>query len=262
MVMRIDDARCSLDEDDFQHVKIAFPEALGVRYYRPLHFETVLNFDRSGSLVVHLDHLKNGLRFPLHHFVVEILRGFGMIPSWLTPESIGYLISFLIKAKEVGLRPTLSSFQTVFQLMRKETCYFYFKPRPGYCPVYVPESPESWKQRFILVSSSDWAEFPPYTFPNFLNPTPSHLLTENDKWMLIVCDAGVGMVRRMHEVVTLKNLKDFHIATVLHPRGTWAELRALYGENSYLNVHLVLYEFSSTGEEDEDEDEEEADDEY
>ncbi|GAB2285955.1 hypothetical protein Dimus_039738 [Dionaea muscipula] len=164
-----------------------------------------------------------------------------MISSWLTPESIGYLISFLIKAKEAGLRPTLSSFQTVFQLMRKETCYFYFKPRPGYCPVYVPESPDSWKQRFILVSSSNWNEFQPYTFPIYLNPTPSHLLIENDKWMLTVCDAGVGTVPRMHELVTLENLEDFHIAIVLHPK------------NSYLNGHPTLYEISSTGEEDEDE---------
>ncbi|GAB2279290.1 hypothetical protein Dimus_039342 [Dionaea muscipula] len=216
MGLRIDDARCSLDEDDFQHVRIAFPEALGVRYYRPLHFETVLNFRRDRSLAVHLDHFKNGLRFPLHPFVVDMLRGFGMIPSWLTPESIGYLISFLIKAKEAGLRPTLSAFQTVFQLMHKETCYFYFKRRPGFYLVYVPESLESWKQRFILVSSNDWDEFPPDTFPIYLNPTPSHLLTENDKWMLTVCDAGVGTVPRMHEVVTLKNLEDFHIATMLH----------------------------------------------
>ncbi|GAB2266757.1 hypothetical protein Dimus_037916 [Dionaea muscipula] len=258
MGMRIDDAKYSLDEDDFQHVRIAFPEAPRVRYYRPLHFETVLNFNRSGSLAVHLDHFKNGLRFPLYPLVVEILRGFGMIPSCLTPESIGYLISFLIKVKEAGLRPTLSAFQTIFQLIRKETYYFYFKPRLGFYPVYVPESLESWKQRFILVSSNDWDGFQPYTFPNYLNPTPSHLLTENDKWILTVCDAGVGTVPRMHEVVTLENLEDFHIATMLHPRGTWAELRALYGENSYLNGHLTLYEISSTGEEDEDE--EDADD--
>ncbi|GAB2278746.1 hypothetical protein Dimus_039304 [Dionaea muscipula] len=147
--------------------------------------------------------------------------------------------------------------------MRKETCCFYFKPRPSYCPVYVPESPDSWKQRFILVSSSDWNEFQPHTFPIFLNPTPSHLLSENDKWMLTVRDAGVGTVPRLYKVVTLENLEDFHITTVLHPRGTWAELRALYGENSYLNSHPTLYEISSTGEEDEDkEEEEEADDEY
>ncbi|GAB2288142.1 hypothetical protein Dimus_037978 [Dionaea muscipula] len=183
-----------------------------------------------------------------------------MILSELTPESIGYLISFFIKAKEAGLRPTLLAFQTVFQLIRKETCYFYFKPRPGYCPVYVLESLESWKQRFILVSSSDWDEFQPYTFPIYLNPTPSYLLTENDKWMLTICDAGVGTVPRMHEVVTLENLKDFHIARMLHPRETWAELRALYGENSYLNGHPTLYEISST--DGEDEDEEDADDEY
>ncbi|GAB2270766.1 hypothetical protein Dimus_038877 [Dionaea muscipula] len=189
------------------------------------------------------------------------MRGFGMISSWLTPESIDYLISFIIKVKEAYLRPTLSSFQTVFQLIRKETGYFCFKPRPGYYPVYIPESPDSWKQRFILVSSSDWDEFQPYMFPNFLNPTPSHLLSENDKWMLMVCDAGGGTVPRLHEVVTLEILEDYHIATVPFPRGTWAKLRALYGENSYLNGHPTLYEISSIGEEDEEE-EEDADDEY
>ncbi|GAB2281257.1 hypothetical protein Dimus_039454 [Dionaea muscipula] len=220
MGMRIDDARCSFTENDFEHVKIAFPKAPGVRYYRPLHFESVLNFERRESLAVHLDHFKNGIRFPLHPFLVEVMRGFGMIPSWLTPESIGYLVSFIIKAKEAYLRPTLSSFQTVFQLIRKEIGYFCFKPHPNYCPIYVPESPDSWKQRFVLVSSSDWDEFQPYMFPNYLNPTPSHLLSENDKWMLMVCDAGGGTVPRLHEVVTLENLEDYHIATVLHPRGT------------------------------------------
>ncbi|GAB2297721.1 hypothetical protein Dimus_038491 [Dionaea muscipula] len=185
-----------------------------------------------------------------------------MLPAWLTPESIGYLISFLIQDKESGLTPTLSAFQTVVQLIRKETSYFYFKPRPGFCPVYVPESPDLWKERFILISSNDWDEFQPYMFPIYLNPTPSHLLTENDKWMLTVCDAGVGTVPRMHEVVSLENLDDFHITTVLHPRGIWDELRALYGESFYMNGHPTLYEISSTEEEDEEEDEEESDDEY
>ncbi|GAB2288695.1 hypothetical protein Dimus_038016 [Dionaea muscipula] len=175
MGMRIDDARCSLTENDFEHVKIVFPEAPG--------------------------------------------------------------------------------------LIHKETGYFCFKPRPGYCPIYVPESPDSWKQRFVLVSSSDRDKFQPYMIPNYLNPTPSHLLSENDKWMLTVCDAGIGTVPHLHEVVTLENLEDYHIATVLHPRRIWAELRALYGENSYLNGHPTLYEISSTREKDEEE-EEEADDEY
>ncbi|GAB2302987.1 hypothetical protein Dimus_038046 [Dionaea muscipula] len=66
----------------------------------------------------------------------------------------------------------------------------------------------------------------------------------------------------MHEVVTLGNLEDFHIATVLHPRGIWDESRALYGESFYMNGHPTLYEISSTDEEDEDEDEEDAEDEY
>ncbi|GAB2283688.1 hypothetical protein Dimus_039618 [Dionaea muscipula] len=171
------------------------------------------------------------------------MRGFGMIPSWLNPESIGYLISFIIKAKEAYLRPTLSSFQTMFQLIHKETGYFSFKPRPGYCPIFVLESPDTWKQRFVLVSSSDWDEFQPPMIPNSLDPTPSHLLSKNDKWMLTVYDAGIGTVPRLHEVATLENLEDYHIATVLHPRGTWAKLRALYGENSYLNGHPTLYEF-------------------
>ncbi|GAB2296519.1 hypothetical protein Dimus_038429 [Dionaea muscipula] len=218
MGMRIDDARCSLNENDLEHVKIAFPEAPGVMYFRLLYFESVINFERKESLAVHLDHFKNGLMFPLHPFVVEVMRGFGIIPSWMTPESIGYLISFIIKAKEAYLRPTLSSFQAVFQLIHKETGYFSFKPRPGYCSIYVLESPDSWKQRFVLVSSNDWDEFQPPLIPNYLDPTPSHLLSENDKWMLMVCDAGGGTVPRLHEVVTLENLEDYHIATVLLPR--------------------------------------------
>ncbi|GAB2271125.1 hypothetical protein Dimus_038901 [Dionaea muscipula] len=219
-----------------------------------------MDFERDKALAIHLDHFKSGLRFPLHPFVVDVLKGFGMLPAWLTPESIGYLISFLIKAKESDLTPTLSAFQTVFQLIRKETNYFCFKPRPGYHPVYVPESYDSWKEIFILVSSNDWDEFQPYMFPKHLNPIPSRLLFENDKWMLTVCDAGGGTVPRLHEVVTLENLESFHIATVLHPGDIWNEMRALFGEIFYMNGHPTLYEISSTGEEDESE--EDADDEY
>ncbi|GAB2286441.1 hypothetical protein Dimus_039768 [Dionaea muscipula] len=246
MGLNIEDAQCSLDEDDFQHVRNAFPEAPRVRYYKALHFETVMDFERDETLAIHLDHFKNGLRFPLHPFVVDILNGFGMLPAWLTPESIGYLICFLIKAKESDLTPTLSAFQTVFQLIRKETSYFCFKPRPGYRPVYIPESYDSWKERYILVSSNDWDEFQPYIFSIHLNPTPSCLLTENDKWMVTVCDAGRGTVPRLHEVVTLKKLEDFHIATVLHPRDVWDELRALFGESFYMNGHPTFYDISST----------------
>ncbi|GAB2297422.1 hypothetical protein Dimus_038470 [Dionaea muscipula] len=97
-------------------------------------------------------------------------------------------------------------------------------------------------------------------FPNHLNPTSSRLLTENDKWMLTVCDAGGGTVPRLHEVITLENLENFHIATMLHPGDIWDELRALLGENFYMNGHPTLYEISSTGEEDESE--EDVDDEY
>ncbi|GAB2283636.1 hypothetical protein Dimus_039612 [Dionaea muscipula] len=253
--MRIDDALCLLDEEDLEHVKIAFPEAPRVRYFLPYYFESVINFERRESLAVHLDHFKNGLRFPLHPFMVEVMRAFGMIPSWLTPKSIGYLVSFIIKAREADLRPTLSSFQSVYQLINKGTWYFSFKPRPGYCPIHVPQSPDIWKQRFVLVSSNDWDKFQPHRIPNPLDPTPSHLLSENDKWMLTVCDTSVGTVPHFHAVVTLENL------TVQHPRGTWAELRALYGENVQLNGHPTLYEISLSEDEDEEE-EREADDEY
>ncbi|GAB2265916.1 hypothetical protein Dimus_037854 [Dionaea muscipula] len=259
MGLNIEEARCILDEDDFQHVRNAFPEAPGVKYFKPSHFETVMDFEKDESLAIHLDHFKNGLRFPLHPFVVEVLKGFGMLPAWLTPESIGYIVYFLIKAIESDLTPTLSAFQTVFQLIRKETNYFYFKPRPGYHLVYIPDSYDSWKERFILVSGSDWYEFQPFMFPRHLYPIPSRFLTENNKWMLTVCDAEVGTVPRFHEVVTLENLESFQIATEHHPGDIWDEMRALFGESYYMNGHPTLYEISST--EGEEESEEEADDE-
>ncbi|GAB2270888.1 hypothetical protein Dimus_038884 [Dionaea muscipula] len=259
MGLNIEEARCTLDEDDFQHVRNAFPEAPGVRYFKPLYFETVMDFEKDEALAIHLDHF-NGLRFPLHPFIVKVLKGFGMLPAWLTPESIGYLVSFLIKAIESDLTPTLSAFQIVFQLIRKETNYFCFKLCLNYHPVYIPESYDSWKKIFILVSGSDWDEFQPYMFPRHLNPIPYRSLTENDKWMLTVCDAGGGTVPRFHEVVTLENLKSFQIATEHHPGDVWDEMRALFGEIYYMNGYPTLYEISST--EGEEESEEEADGEY
>ncbi|GAB2281418.1 hypothetical protein Dimus_039465 [Dionaea muscipula] len=259
MGLNIEEARCIIDEDDFYHVKNAFPEAPGVTYFKPSSFDIVMDFEEHDALAIHLDHFRNGLRFPLHPFIVEVLKGFGMLPAWLTPESIGYIVCFLIRALESDLTQSLQAFQTVFQLYRKETNYFCFKPRPGYQPVYISESYDSWKEKFILVSGDDWHEFQPFVFPKHLSPIPSRFLTENDKWMLTVCDAGVGTVPRFYEVVTLENLESYQIATTHHPADFWDEMRALFGESYYLNGHPTLYEISST--EEEDEDEEEADNE-
>ncbi|GAB2286592.1 hypothetical protein Dimus_039781 [Dionaea muscipula] len=261
MGLHIEEARCIIDEDDFFHVKNAFPEAYGVTYFKPSSFDTVMNFEENEALAVHLDHFRNGLRFPLHPFILEVLKGFGMLPAWLTPESIGYIISFLIRALESDLTPSLPAFQTVFQLCRKNTNYFCLKPRPGYQLVYISESYDSWKEKFILVSSDDWHEFQPFVFPKDLSPIHSRFLTDNDKWMLAICDGGVDTIPCFHEVVTLENLENHQIATAHHPADFWDEMRALFGESYYSNGHPTFYEMSSTEEEDEDEEEDEADNE-
>ncbi|GAB2283868.1 hypothetical protein Dimus_039631 [Dionaea muscipula] len=221
-----------------------------------------MDFEENEALAVHLDHFRNGLRFPLHPFILEVLKGFGMLPAWLTPESIGYIVSFLIRALESDLTPSLPAFQIIFQLYRKDTNYFYFKPRPGYQPVYISESYNSWKEKFILVSSDDWHEFQPFVFPKDLSPIHSRFLTENDKWMLTICDGGVETIPCFHEVVTLENLERYQIATTHHPADFWDEMRALFGESYYINGHPSLYEISSTEDEDEDEEEDEEEDDY
>ncbi|GAB2281304.1 hypothetical protein Dimus_039458 [Dionaea muscipula] len=215
--LRIAETFCLLNENDLEHAKIAFPEAPRVKYFLPDCDELVIIFRRRQSLAVHLDHFKNGLRFPLHPFVVEVIRAYGMIPSWLTQESIGYLVSFIIRALEACLKPTLPTFKCVYQLVDEGHGYFSFKPRPGYSPIYVPQSPDTWKQRFVLVTSNDWDKFQPPRIPNPLSPTPPRLLSPNEKWMLTVCDAGVGTVPRLHKVVTLEKLEDHLIVTVRHP---------------------------------------------
>ncbi|GAB2279113.1 hypothetical protein Dimus_039328 [Dionaea muscipula] len=111
----------------------------------------------------------------------------------------------------------------------------------------------------MLVTSDDWDRFQPPRMPNPLSPTPLHLLSPSEKMMLMVCDAGIGRVPRLFEVVTFENLENHRIASMRHLRGTWAELRALYGETVELNGHPTLYEISSTEEEDE---EEEDNDDY
>ena len=73
---------------------------------------------------LHTRSLKNGLRFPLLDFVIEILNEYGVTPSQLAPNAWRILGTFYIGRKKEGITPILYHLKRFYYLKSKEKFYF------------------------------------------------------------------------------------------------------------------------------------------
>ena len=70
------------------------------------------------SFDLYVDHLKAGLRLPLHPFFIKVFEAYDVVPGQLTPNSIRTICAFVVMCHIVKVKPTLSLFQTFFILKR------------------------------------------------------------------------------------------------------------------------------------------------
>ncbi|GAB2268402.1 hypothetical protein Dimus_003364 [Dionaea muscipula] len=190
-----------------------------------------------GFLALYQDHFANGLWFPLHLFMVEVLKSYHLVPAQLTPSSIGYITSFIILSERHGLVPSLEVFFRSMELKKDVLSWYEFAPRYHCALMKLDPFCRLWRRRFILVEAPDW---PMNITPRVpvVRPDPSQLtrlsMLQADFFESLVLFHDRAPVPDFECVVNLESLEDHQIATRCHPRGGPAWLNYLYGERDNL----------------------------
>ena len=101
----------------------------------------------------------NGLRFPLHPFIKQVLQHFHICPSQLAPNGWGILVALLVFFRDRGLDvPNVALLLHLFNPTATAEGFIYFPRRPG-APLVISDLPSShrtWKIRYFFVSGSNW----------------------------------------------------------------------------------------------------------
>ena len=101
----------------------------------------------------------NGLRFPLHPFIKQVLQHFHICPSQLAPNGWGILVGLLVFFRDRGLGvPNVALLLHLFNPTATAEGFIYFPRRPG-APLVISDLPSShrtWKVRYFFVSGSNW----------------------------------------------------------------------------------------------------------
>ena len=101
----------------------------------------------------------NGLRFPLHPFIKEVLQHFNICSSQLAPNGWGILVGLLVVFRDKGLGiPNVALLLHLFHPKETTEGFLYFSRRSG-APLVIsdlPSSHRSWKGRYFFVSGFNW----------------------------------------------------------------------------------------------------------
>ena len=136
---------------------------LGVRVWSPdvLTFYVVLVPKMVCFFEVAFD---NGLRFPLHPFIKEVLQHFNVCPSQLASNGWGILVGLLAFFRDRGLGvPSIALLLYFFSPKETAEGFLYFSRRSR-APLVIsdlPSSHRSWKGRYFFVSGRNW-EYDPF----------------------------------------------------------------------------------------------------
>ncbi|GAB2268403.1 hypothetical protein Dimus_003365 [Dionaea muscipula] len=218
---------------DLIDMTLAFPIPAEFRYHLPLPAEITISFERENCIVVYLDHFSNGLRFPLHPFITEVLHAYRLIPAQLTPTSIGYIICFIIRCEHLSTTPMLAVFNMCFLLKpeARRRGYYYFHPCQGYNVCRIEKAPPIWRRKFIVVETTDWpfSTVPCTPLLGRLNiPVDwSQWSAQAPLWWFFEARWSIPF---FYNVVDLGVLEEHDMAAVRHPRRALQHFRHLYGQ--------------------------------
>ena len=118
----------------------------------------------SDALCVYCDALDAGLRFPLHDFYLKLLRHYRLAPSQLVPNAWKYMAAFVLRCKDAGVEPLVSTFRYFFSLYAhrhnkddKPTGWHHFQPCAGRPRLFSGTWPtrHDWKTRFFFLRSPE-----------------------------------------------------------------------------------------------------------
>ncbi|KAF0901571.1 hypothetical protein E2562_003544 [Oryza meyeriana var. granulata] len=113
-----------------------------------------------GAVCVYAQALEAGMRVPLHPFVCEVLRHFGLAPSEVAPNGWRIMAGFLVLSHHAGVPPSLAVFRHFFKLcLFKLNGWYYFRGKDtvGMLFTGMPNHMKGWKEGFFFLSSpSPW----------------------------------------------------------------------------------------------------------
>ena len=95
--------------------------------------------------------LEARLRFPLHPVIGECLRKWGILPSYMAPNSWRYLVAFIGECQGARIEPTRILFLDCFCLCKGRGGY-YLTARSDFKISRAPSNNKGWKSYFFFVS--------------------------------------------------------------------------------------------------------------
>ncbi|GAB2279078.1 hypothetical protein Dimus_039324 [Dionaea muscipula] len=234
-ITSIKEATSILTHDVVRDMKFVFPCPSYYYYSLPSANDTAMSLVDQDTLMVPFDHFTQGLRFPLHWFVVHLLAFHDMRPVQWTPKLIDFIINFIVMCKKRGEVSDLAIFDVCYEFQEEpaNTGYFVIKPCSGYKLVReMPEVPVIWKRKFIRVWSDAWPS------GSFTLPGEPEL----ESWIILVDGISEQLARllrsflvisprnpRYTQVVTLNTLEQCGIAIVPHRKNMLVQCFDLYG---------------------------------
>ncbi|VFQ91615.1 unnamed protein product [Cuscuta campestris] len=177
-----------------------------IEVMRPTRTQTALDAP-SGFFTVHLASLKKGLRFPLHSLLMEFLNVVDLLPYQLVPNSHRYIAGYLVRCKDVGVKPTLDHFIFTFKLTKGHkdwASYASLSQRSS--KLFASDkkgSTKDWKPFFVFVATGPESPFTGSGRPSFRHiprPPPDATLLSITRQF---CNKGVMNIK---EVVTEETL--------------------------------------------------------
>ncbi|VFQ90027.1 unnamed protein product [Cuscuta campestris] len=177
-----------------------------IEVMRPTSTQTALDAP-SGFFTVHLASLKKGLRFPLHPLLIEFLNVVDLLPCQLVPNSHRYIAGYLVRCKDVGVKPTLDHFIFTFKLTKGHkdwASYASLSQRSS--KLFASDkkgSTKDWKPFFVFISTGPESPFTGSGRPSFRRiprPPPDATLLSITRQF---CNKGVMNIK---EVVTEETL--------------------------------------------------------
>ncbi|VFQ79314.1 unnamed protein product [Cuscuta campestris] len=148
-----------------------------------------------------------GLRFPLHPLLIEFLNVVDLLSCQLVPNSHRYIAGYLVRCKDVGVKPTLDHFIFTFKLTKGHkdwASYASLSQRSS--KLFASDkkgSTKDWKPFFVFVSTGPESPFTGSGRPSFRRiprPPPDATLLSITRQF---CNNGVMNIK---EVVTEETL--------------------------------------------------------
>ncbi|GAB2295184.1 hypothetical protein Dimus_029359 [Dionaea muscipula] len=174
----------------------------------------VVDYIDQDTLCIHLEHFTRGLRLPLPHLVIRLLNRYDLLLAQLTPNSISYILSFIILCEDKAVEASSCLFDIVFSLVEEpeKTGYCTVEPKAGFKLVQdLPETPVISKRKFITVRSRDWPHehFTLYRYATpWIRVNKFNLWNRNEKRALNSFSVARPNIPPCHEVVNLESLEE------------------------------------------------------